>query len=135
MVIPPKEEGLKEAWYKENNIIISDSALLTIPPPQLKNMSACYKVMGGCECWISAKIRKYSLLTWRYHHLKQLKDRFCNAQNRQYVEIESCIFKIYKNSVRPHSCHIHNTASDMDMATMCPYNFLHHVLTHWNCVL
>ena len=36
MVSPTKEGGPKEARYKENNIIISDSTLLNIIPPQLK---------------------------------------------------------------------------------------------------
>ena len=39
MVIPPEEGGLNEARYADNNIIISDSTLLSINPPQLNNMS------------------------------------------------------------------------------------------------
>ena len=52
---PPKEGGRKEARDAENNIIISDSTLQSILPPQIKNMSARYTVMFGCECCISAK--------------------------------------------------------------------------------
>ena len=35
MVSPPGEGGLKESIYAENNIIISDSTLRNILPPQL----------------------------------------------------------------------------------------------------
>ena len=40
MVSPLEEGGLKEASDKDNNIIISDSTLQNIPPPQLKNMTS-----------------------------------------------------------------------------------------------
>ena len=49
MVIPPEEGGLKDSIYADNNIIIGDSTLRSILPPQLKNMSARYKVVCGCE--------------------------------------------------------------------------------------
>ena len=41
----------------------------------------------------------------------------------------SYIFVTYKNAVRQNSCHIHNTASDMDMAKMCTFPSAHHALT------
>ena len=45
MVSPPDEGGLKEERDADNNIIISDSTLKSIISPQLKNISAQYKVM------------------------------------------------------------------------------------------
>ena len=53
---PPEEGGMKEVRDAENNIIISDSTLLHIFPPQPKNMTYQYEVMCGYECCISAKI-------------------------------------------------------------------------------
>ena len=47
--------GLKDAKDEENNIIISDSTLRSLLPPQLKLISSRYKDMCGCECYISAK--------------------------------------------------------------------------------
>ena len=55
MVSPPEEGVLKDTRDEENNIIISDSTKQNILPPQLKNMTSWYKVMGGCACCISAK--------------------------------------------------------------------------------
>ena len=49
MVSHPEEGGIKEARDLENNIIISDSTLHSIIPPQLKKISAQYKVMCGCD--------------------------------------------------------------------------------------
>ena len=74
MVGPPEVGGLTEARYEEKNIIISASELLTILLPQLKNISAFYKVMCGCEYCISDKSIHSSLLALGYCHLKQLKE-------------------------------------------------------------
>ena len=58
-----KTEGLVREHIKyiphardeDGKIIISDSTLRSLLPPQLKKMSARYKIMCGCECCISAK--------------------------------------------------------------------------------
>ena len=55
LVIDPNGSGTKYARDEDDNIIISDYTLRSLLPPQLKQMSASYKVMCGCECCISAK--------------------------------------------------------------------------------
>ena len=64
LVSDPNDGGLKDARDENNKIIISDSTLCSLLPPQLKQMSARYKVMCGCECCISAKSIHSSLLSW-----------------------------------------------------------------------
>ena len=128
MVNPPEEGGLKEARYACNNIIISDSAIRNILPPQLKNISAWYKVICGCEHLISVKSMHCALLTCSDSHMKQLKHQSHNAQNRRSGKKESFIFETYNNSVRSHGFHIHNTAANMDMETMCTCTSAHHAL-------
>ena len=54
-------------------MIIIDSTLRMFLPPQLKQMSARYKVMCGWECFIFAKSMHSSLLSWRDSYLKKLK--------------------------------------------------------------
>ena len=71
--------------------------------------------MCGCECFIFAKIIHSLLLTWCGHHLKHLKDRSKNAQNRRSSELSSRLFETYKNSIGPHGCHICNSDADMDI--------------------
>ena len=46
----------KDARDEDDNIITRDSTLRSLLPPQVKQMSAQYKVVCGCECCISAKI-------------------------------------------------------------------------------
>ena len=66
----PNDGGLKDDRDGDDNIIISDSTLRSMFPPQLKQMSARYKVMGGCECCISSKGIPSALLSWRDRYLK-----------------------------------------------------------------
>ena len=55
VVSGPNDGGLKDARDEYSKIIISDSTLRSLLPPQLKQMSARYKIMCCCECCISAK--------------------------------------------------------------------------------
>ena len=49
LVSDPNCGGLKDDRYEDGNIIISDSTLRSLLPPQLKQMSAGYKVMYGLQ--------------------------------------------------------------------------------------
>ena len=71
---------------EDGKIIISDSTLRSLLPPQLKQMYIKYEVMCGCECCISAKSIHSSLLYWRDRYLEKLKDKIKNAQSRRSGE-------------------------------------------------
>ena len=70
LVIDPNNGAIKDARDEDGNIIISDSTLHSLLPHQLKQISACYNIMSGCECCISAKIIHSPLLSWRDRYLK-----------------------------------------------------------------
>ena len=91
--------------------------------------------MCGCECCVSAKNMHSYLLTWRDYNLKHLKDRIQNAQNRRSGELSSRLFETYKNAVRPHVCHIYNSAADMATEKMFPCTSQHHGIPHWKFLL
>ena len=55
--------GLKDSRDEDGKIIISDSTLRLLFPPQLKQMFTRYKIMCGCECCISAESIHSSLLS------------------------------------------------------------------------
>ena len=82
MVSPPEEGGFTEAIDADNNIIIIDSSLCNILPPQMNKMTAQYKIMCSSKSFIYTKSMQYSLVTWRDHRLKHLKDRSHHVQNR-----------------------------------------------------
>ena len=65
LVSDPNDDGLKDSRDENGKIIISDSTLLLLLPPQLNQISASYKIMCGCEFFISAKSIHSSLLSWR----------------------------------------------------------------------
>ena len=71
LVSEPNDGGLKDARDKDGKIIIIDSTLRSLLPPQLKQMSARYKVMCGCECCIYDKSIHSSLLSWRDRYSKK----------------------------------------------------------------
>ena len=56
LVSDPNDGVLKDARDEYDNIIICDSKLRSLLPPQLKQMSTHSKVVCGFECCISAKI-------------------------------------------------------------------------------
>ena len=70
LVSDPNDGGIKDARYEDGKSIIRASTLRSLLPPQLKEMSARYKIMCGCECCISAKSIHLSLLSWRGRYLK-----------------------------------------------------------------
>ena len=55
LVSATKYGGVKEARDEDDNIIISDSTLRSLLPPQFLKFSPRYKVMCGCKCFMSAK--------------------------------------------------------------------------------
>ena len=63
LVSDTNDGGLKYSRYEDGNIIISDSTLRSLLSPQLKHMSARYKVMFGCECCIFTKSIHSSLVS------------------------------------------------------------------------
>ena len=100
LVSDPNDGGLKDARDEDGKIIISDSTLHLLLPPQLKQMSARYKIMRGCECCISAKIIYSSLISWRDRYLKnsKIKAKFIKAEGllkkhityMKHIKIQSC---------------------------------------------
>ena len=128
----PNDGGLKDARDEDGKIIISASTLYSLLQPQLKQISARYNIMCGCECFISAKSIHSSFLYWRDRYLK---DQSQNAQSIRSVDKANQLYTTYKNTVMPHGSHIYTTASDMANATMCTYPQSEHSLPHWKCVL
>ena len=131
----PNYGGLKYARNEDDNIIISDSTFRSLLPPQLKQMSARYKVMCGCECFTSAKGIHSSLLSWCDRYLKKLNDQSQNTQSRRSGDKSHHIYETYKNTVIPHGRHIYVKSSDMEKTTVCIYPQYDRALPHWKCVL
>ena len=105
--------GIKDARDEDDNISISEYTLRSLFPTQLKQMSARYNIMCGCECCISAKNVHSSLLSWNDRYYKKLKYQSQSAQSRRSGEKSHHIYITYINTVIPHGCHIYAKVSDM----------------------
>ena len=90
--------------------------------------------MCGCECCITDKNMNSYLLTWRDFNLKNPRHKSQHANQKVWQNWKSK-FETHKNSVRTHSCHIHNTAVDMSTEIMYPCTAIHHMLPYWKCML
>ena len=112
IVSDPNDGGIKNARDEDGKIIISDSTFRSLLPPQLKQISARYKVMCGCEYFISSQIIHSSLISWRDRYFKKLKDQSQNSQSRRSGEKAHHIYTTYKNKVMPHGSNIYAKASD-----------------------
>ena len=126
---------LKYSRNEDDNIIISDYTLSSLFPPQLKQKPTRYKVMCGCECFISVKSIHSSLLPWRDSYFKNsnIKAKMLKAEGLVKKHIHK--YETYKNTVMPHGCHSYAKVSDMAKATMCTYRQYYHAIPHWKCVL
>ena len=96
LVSDPNYGGLKDARDEDDNIIISDSNFCSLLPPQFNQMSARYKVVCGCECFIYTKRIHAPLLSWHDRYLKKLKDQIQNSQSRSSGEKSHHICETYK---------------------------------------
>ena len=135
LVSDPNDDGPIDARDEDGKIIISYYTLRSLLPPQLKQMSAHYNIMCGCECCIYAKSIHSSLLSWRDRYLKKLKDKSQNSQSRRSGEKSHHIYETYKNTGIPHGRHIYTKSSDMENDTMCTCPQSDHAFPHWKYVL
>ena len=100
LVSDPNDGVLKYSRDEDGKIIISDSTFRSLLPPQLKQMSARYKIMCGCECCISAKSIHSSLLSWRDRYLKnsRIKAKMLKAEGlvRKHITYIKHMYARYK---------------------------------------
>ena len=99
LVSDPNDGGLKYARYEDGKIIISDSTLYSLLPPQFKKMTARYNIMCGYECCISAKSIHSSFLFWHDGYLKKMKNKSQNSQIRRSGEKAYHIYTTYNDNL------------------------------------
>jgi hypothetical protein len=69
----PESGNLAEARDVEGKVIISDSVLRCLLPPQLWKMTARHKQMCGCKVCLTVIGMQQSLNAWCHHLLQKLK--------------------------------------------------------------
>jgi hypothetical protein len=64
----PETGGLAEARDAKGKVIISDSVLQCLLPPQLQKMTERHKQMCGCEMCLTVIGMQQSLNAWHHHY-------------------------------------------------------------------
>ena len=65
-----------------NDVIISDTMLRSLAPPQLRPMTDNHKMMFGYAICNTSKYMQESLNAWRRKQLKTMKDKVENSRGR-----------------------------------------------------
>ena len=87
---------LPDVFDDKNNLLVSDTALRSLIPPNIKYMTTMYKQMCGCEICIMSKSLQNDLNQYRLMMLRRLE--------KSCVDKEE--YKIYKHSVYRYNIHL-----------------------------
>ena len=76
IIASPDDVGLLGARHNDtNDVIISDTVLCSLEPPQLRPMIDRHKVIWGCAIFNTSKYFLESLNAWRRKKLKIMSDK------------------------------------------------------------
>ena len=101
LIASPDDGGLFGARHAiTNDMIISDTMLRSLAPPQLRPMTDNNKMMCGCTICNTSKYTQEYLNAWRRKQLKTLKDKADNSRGRVKVELTQA-YKSYADYAFP----------------------------------
>ena len=81
LVASPDDGGLVGSIHAiKNDVIISDTMLFSLAPPQLIPMTDNPKMMCGCAICKTSKYMQESLNEWRRKQLEIMKDKAKNSR-------------------------------------------------------
>ena len=87
LIASPDDGGLLGARHaKTNDVIISDTMLRSLAPPQLFPMTDNHKMMCGCAIGNTSKYMQEYLNAWRRKQLKIMKEKAENSRGRGKYE-------------------------------------------------
>ena len=101
LIDSPYNGGLIGARNAEtNDVIISDTMLRSLAPPQLRPMIDNQKKMCGCAVCNTSKYMQESLNAWQRKQLKIIKDKAENSRGRKNNELTQA-YKSYADYAFP----------------------------------
>ena len=88
LIDSPDDGGLVGARHAiTNDVIISDTVLCSLAPPQLRPMTDNHKMMCGCAICNTSNYMQESLNAWRRKQLKFMKEKAENSRGRGKDEL------------------------------------------------
>ena len=101
LIATPDDGGLFGAIHAiTNDVIISDTMLRSLAPPQLRPMTDNHKMMGGCAICNTSKYMQEYLNAWQQKQLKIMKDKAENSRGRGKDELTQA-YKSYADYTFP----------------------------------
>ena len=135
LIVSPDDGGLLRSRHAEtNDVIISDTMLRYLAPPQLRPMTDNHKMICGCAVCNTSKYMQESFNEWRRKQLKIMKDKAAHSCGRKKDELNQA-YKSYdyyaftkKEARHPHF----KNAAD---SVLCTPTNDECKLPNWKCVL
>ena len=109
-LLAESSEGFPDAYSTDGKVIISDTALRALMPPNIKKYTNKYKETCGCEICILMKCFQNSLNDYRLSTIKRFeKDPIDKTRATRYRNI------VYKDKI-----HLHDKPRDALKYIQCP---------------
>ena len=123
-MVAKTSEGFSDAYGKKGKVIISDTALRALMPPNIKKYTNKYKETCGCEVCILSNCFQNSLNDYRLLTIKRFeKDLIDKTRHTRYRNI------VYKENK-----HLHAKPRDALKFIQCP-NVDGFNVPHLKCIL
>ena len=88
LIASPDDGGLVGSRHAiTNDVIISDTMICYLAPPQLRPMTDNQKMMCGCAICNTSKYMQESLNVWRRKQLKTMKEKAENSHGKGKDEL------------------------------------------------
>ena len=101
LIASPDDGSLLGARHDNtNNVIISDTMLRPLAPPQILPMTDHHKMMCGCAICNTSKYMQEYLNAWRRKQLKIMKDKAEHSRGRENYELTQA-YKSYAGYAFP----------------------------------
>eukprot|EP00978_Attheya_sp_CCMP212_P009286 scaffold21956_cov70-Attheya_sp.AAC.2 len=134
LIAPPDQGGLLGARHHESNdVIISDTMLRLLVPPELRPMTDHHKIMCGCTICNTAKYLQTSLNAWRRKHMKHMEAQ-ANASRSRSKAMLLDAYTTYADFVFPNNEALHPRCENAADSVLCAPT-TECSLPNWKCVV
>ena len=135
IIASPYDGGLLEARHADtNDMIISDTMLCYLAPPQLRPMTDHHKMMCGCAICNTSKYFQELLNTWRWKQSKITKDKADNSCGRKKFKLTQA-YKSYADYSFQNNENCHPRCENSADYVFCPPTNNECQLPNWSCVM
>ena len=135
LIASPDDVGLVGARHAiTNDVIISDTMLSSLAPPQLRPITDNHKMMCGCAICNTSKYMQEYLNSWRRKQLKIMKDKAENSRGRGIDELNQA-YKSYADYAFPEKQTRHPRCENAADSVICTPTNDECKLPNWKFVL